>query len=349
MLSRRGLILSSLAVSRALSTQCTAITGLSSIVDRYDAFLLDQFGVMHDGKNALPGAVECFHELAKRNKKLIVLSNTSRRRDHAVSKLPKIGFDSEALLGFVCSGELAWQHMAEHCRGQRCLWISWSEDFMAWQADYLDGTGVGLAPAGDADFVLVHGSHQLRDGIGAQGGVAAAASTGLAPGEDGAFSAALEESLAMCLARGLPMLCANPDLYVTFPDGSRGNMPGLIAERYEELGGRVIYFGKPHRPAFDAALAMLAAEAQIDPARVLHIGDSLAHDVCGASAAGVDSLFVAGGIHAEELGIDEVGGGGEVERTAGTQLVQQPSNEALQRLFKAYDASPTYSTSTFAW
>ena len=220
---------------------------------------------------------------------------------------------------------------------------------MAWQADYLDGTGVGLAPAADADFVLVHGSHQLRDGGGAQGGVAAAASTGLGPGEDGAFSAALEESLATCLARGLPMLCANPDLYVTFPDGSRGNMPGLIAERYQELGGQVLYFGKPHRPAFDAALAMLAAEAQVDPARVLHIGDSLAHDVRGASAAGIDSLFVAGGIHAEELGIDEVGGagGGEAERTRGTP--QQPSDEALQRLFEAYDASPTYSAPTFEW
>ena len=339
---RRGLLLSSLAVSRGISTHAPAsISGLSSIVDRYDAFLLDQFGVMHDGKTALPGALECFTELAKRNKKLIVLSNTSRRRDHALSKLPKIGFDSELLSGFVCSGELAWQHMSEHCRGQRCLWISWSEDFMAWQADYLDGTDVGLGSALEADFVLVHGSHQLRD---SQDG-SAAASTGLAPGEEGEFSAALEAALATCLARGLPMLCANPDLFVTFPDGSRGNMPGLIAERYEELGGRVTYFGKPHRPAFDAALALLQAEAKVEPARVLHIGDSLAHDVRGASAAGVDSLFVAGGIHAGELGIDEVGGtdapGGDEEAPL--------SEEALNRLFEAYKVTPTYSVRMFKW
>lgn len=329
-LARRALVLSTLVGTRGSLVQ-TPISGLSSIVDRYDAFLLDQFGVMHDGKNALPGAVECFSELAKRKKKLIVLSNTSRRRDHAVSKLPKIGFDAERLSGFVCSGELAWQHMAERCRGQRCLWISWSDDFMAWQADYLDGTGVGLASAADADFVLVHGSHRLRDGE------QAASSTGLGPGEDGERSAALEAALATCLERGLPMLCANPDLYVTFPDGSRGYMPGLIAERYEELGGEVTYFGKPHRPAFDAALAMLAAEAQVEPARVLHVGDSLAHDVRGASAAGIDSLFVAGGIHAAELGIAE----GDAHATIG--------EDALDRLFAAYDVRPTYSSSGFRW
>ena len=290
---------------------------------------------MHDGKQALPGARECFAALAKsKKKKLVVLSNTSRRRDHALSKLPKIGFDAALLSGFVCSGELAWQHMVDQCGGQRCLWISWSDDFMAWQADYLDGTNVCLATAAEADFVLLHGSQCLRDG---QQGSQASAATGLWEG-DGVPSQALMEALATCAERGLPMLCANPDLFVTLPDGSRGRMPGLIAESYEQLGGVVIYYGKPHRPAFDAALAMLSKELPaLDPARVLHVGDSLAHDVRGASAAGIHSLFVASGIHAEEIGIEE-----------GDQNAVL-SEEGLESLFAKHGAQPTYSTLAFRW
>ena len=83
-------------------------------------------------------------------KKLVVLSNTSRRRGFALGKLPGLGFDPAMLTGFVCSGEEAHKHMAVHHRGRKALWISWAEDFQAWQPDYLEGTGVELAPAAEA-------------------------------------------------------------------------------------------------------------------------------------------------------------------------------------------------------
>ena len=88
--------------------------------------------------------------VAKQGKKLIVLSNTSRRRAFAITKLPKLGFDESKLTGFVTSGEAAWEHMAKNCRGQRALYISWSDEFMAWDPSYLDGCEITLAGAADA-------------------------------------------------------------------------------------------------------------------------------------------------------------------------------------------------------
>lgn len=112
----------------AVQSSGMVVPGLCEIADRYDAVLLDQFGVLHDGKTSLAGAEDCFERLAAAGKKLIVLSNTSRRRDFAIKRLPGLGFDSRALLGFVCSGEEAHAAMRESWRGRRVLWISWDDD-----------------------------------------------------------------------------------------------------------------------------------------------------------------------------------------------------------------------------
>ena len=295
----------------------TVVPSLSAIAEKYDAVLLDQFGVLHDGKKALPGAVECFEELAAAGKKIVVLSNTSRCRAFAMRKLAALGFDPSKLLGFVCSGEEAWAAMRERS-GQRVLWISWAEDFMAWEADYLEGLELTLASASEADFILCHGSMVLRDG--------SAKPTPTELLESGVPSAALRDALRDCAARSLPMLCANPDIHVTLPSGARGHMPGLVARLYEELGGEVTYYGKPHAPAYAASLSLLG---QVDPSLVLMVGDSLEHDVAGANAAGIHSFFVTGGIHADECG--DMGA------------------DALERAFESHGATPTYTAGAFVW
>jgi len=323
---------SALAASSTLASSTAPIVpGLAAIADRYDAFLLDQFGVLHDGAKPLPGAVACFEALAAMDKKLIVLSNTSRRRKTAIGKFPKLGFDSSKLLGegegFVTSGEAAWEYLKTSAPGRRVLWLSWSEDFQAWDAAYLDGLGLELAPASQADFVLCQGSHDIRDG-------------GVTPTPTGVFDTGLpndqlDAALRICASRALPMVCANPDFTVALPDGSVGHMPGRIATEYERLGGAVTYFGKPHAPAFEGALQLLGPT--IPSSRVCHVGDSLLHDIAGANAAGIDSLFVAAGIHAAELGM-EVGSGNDAL-----------CGERLQRLFDACDAQPTYTAASFVW
>ena len=142
------------------------------------------------------------------------------------------------------------------------------------------------------------------------------------------------------------------DRTVTLPDGGKGFMPGVIANAYEQLGGAVTYYGKPHAPAFDAALRMLGPD--VEPARVLHVGDSLLHDVAGANAAGIHSLFIGGGIHASELGIadaaaseaEPAGGaaaGGDADGADGLQAA------ALEKVFARYGCRPTMSASAFRW
>ena len=103
--------------------------------------------------------------------------------------------------------------------------------------------------------------------------------------------------------RALPMICANPDIVV-----ERGDQlvycAGAIADLYAAAGGSVLYAGKPHRPIYEEALRIAEAARGRSPAheRVLAIGDSVQTDLKGATAFGIDCLFVTAGIHAEELG-----------------------------------------------
>ncbi len=335
-------LLAAASAARFRTVRCSAaptiVSGLSAIAHEYDAILLDQFGVLHDGQKPLPGAVDCYEKLAASGKKLVVLSNTSRRRAFAMKKLPIIGFDDKSLLGFVTSGEAAHSYIAENHRGERMLWISWDDQFHAWDPTYLDGLDVTLADAATCDFVLLQGSQCLRDGATVEdAGIFAS----------GELNAKCMAALKTCAARNVEVICANPDLYVTLPDGTRGYMPGCIANEYEALGGRLRYFGKPHVPAFDAALKLLGPD--VNPSRVLHCGDSLLHDIAGANAAGIHSLFVAGGIHAEALGIAEAGGSGGASAAAEPPDDGELTADALQRLFGEVGVTPTLTVANFVW
>ena len=134
-------------------------------------------------------------------------------------------------------------------------------------------------------------------------------------------------------ARGLPMICANPDVVV-----ERGDKlvycAGAIADLYAAAGGEVIYTGKPYRPIYDLALGEAAAlrGAPVDPARVLAIGDSVRTDFKGALGLGIDCLFVTAGIHAEELGARDA-----------------PDMAALRAIFAEAGAWPKAVTRRLAW
>ena len=139
-----------------------------------------------------------------------------------------------------------------------------------------------------------------------------------------------EAQLRAAAGLGLPMICANPDLEV-IAGGVRQICAGALARRYEELGGRVRYHGKPHAEIYGACLAALAG---VEPARILAVGDSLRTDIAGAQAIGLDSLLVIGGIHAEELCVAE----GEA-----------PTPENLAALCSRSGHRPTASVPLFRW
>mmetsp|Transcript_45328 Transcript_45328/g.108081 ORF Transcript_45328/g.108081 Transcript_45328/m.108081 type:complete len:377 (+) Transcript_45328:52-1182(+) len=304
------------------------VGGFRELEKDYDAFILDQFGVMHNGGVALPGAIDCFNQLVAAGKKIVVLSNTSQRAGAAVGKLPSLGFDTSHVAGLVCSGEEAWHHVAEHRQDSKCLFLTWEREAGA-DASFLKGLSVTLADATEADFILCHGAEMILSGDGKQD------ATGFKLSGD---LSAYNDVLDAGVKRGLEMVCCNPDIKTVMANGNFGHMPGAIAEAYERKGGTVRWFGKPHAVHFEACLKLLPPS--IPRERVVHVGDSLEHDVAGARNAQLSSVFIAGGIHNQELGLASLPSGG---------MEGEIDEARLSELCARWKVSPTVTSRTFVW
>ena len=253
------------------------IGGLRELAPRYDGFILDLWGVIHDGLAPIPGAIDCLQLLIDSGKRIVLLSNAPRRADDVVRRITAVGVPSGLYHHVMSSGEEAWQCLKRRgdpfyaALGRRCLHIGSERDLEIREGldlEYVD------APE-EAQFILNTGPAGWDDRI-----------------ED------YEPLLCNALSRALPMVCANPDLVVM--RGSTLHLcAGALAKWYEEAGGRVRWHGKPFRSVYDACLRLLGIE---DRSRILAVGDSLRTDIAGAAGAGIDSLLIAGGIHAEEFG-----------------------------------------------
>ncbi len=177
------------------------------------------------------------------------------------------------------SGEEAWQHLHRRddpfyaALGRRCLHIGSDRDL-----EIRDGLGlIFVETPAEAEFLLNTGPAGWEDTI-----------------ED--YTPDLRDSRA----RDLPMVCANPDLVVVH-NGRPALCAGALAEEYERIGGRVRWHGKPYPSVYASCLDLLGIA---DKSRILAVGDSLRTDIAGAAAAGIDSLLIAGGIHAADFGAD---------------------------------------------
>jgi len=260
-----------------MASRVPLISGLSELADLYDAFLIDVWGVIHDGVALYPGAAETLAGLAATGKPYVLLSNAPRRAAALREAMVRMGLERALCRTVMSSGEATRIALAERGAdplfdgvGDRCLHIGPARD-----DNLFDGLGlVKVAEVAEADFIVNTG-----------------------PWEDGETVADYEDRLAAGAARDLPMVCANPDLEV-IRGGRRIICAGALAQRFEALGGRVRYYGKPHRPIYDASLRLIGVA---DPDRVLAVGDSLRTDIAGAAGCGMDSVLVLGGLHAEEL------------------------------------------------
>jgi HAD superfamily hydrolase (TIGR01459 family) len=248
------------------------IDALGPIADRFDHVLLDQWGTLHEGGAVFTAARDCVARLKAAGKRVLVLSNSGKRAGSNEERLARLGLPPTAYDGILTSGEVTWKGLRERARapfrdlGQSCFLVTRGGDH-----SIIDGLDLSVvADVERADFILLAG---LDDAVA----------------EPERWRAHLTDATA----RGLPMLCANPDLAMV---GATGLIPapGALARFYETLGGRVAYVGKPHAPIFAAALERLR---QPDPARVLMIGDSLDHDVAGARRAGMLTLLLRSGVH----------------------------------------------------
>ncbi|MFN4283219.1 MAG: TIGR01459 family HAD-type hydrolase [Alphaproteobacteria bacterium] len=254
------------------------LPNLSAVASRYDGFVLDLWGVVHDGHKPYPDAIACLTALKAAGKRVVLLSNAPRRASGVTDAMLGMGIARELYDGVVTSGELTWRALktkrdAWHAKlGRRFVHIGPERDHGLWAGLDLDW----MRTPAEADFVLNTG-----------------------PWRDEETLADFEDVLRDCAARRLPMICANPDLEV-IRGGSRLICAGALAARYAELGGDVVYHGKPYAAAYEACLAEMALA---DKSRILAVGDSMITDIKGAAAAGIASALVTSGIHAEELGL----------------------------------------------
>lgn len=312
-------------------TAFTMTNGISEIASLYDAFILDQYGVLHNGKSALPGAVDCVKELhAVMGKKLIILSNTSSPSASTFDRLPTLGFDKSNFVGVVTSGDEASKFIAETYgsseKKKRGLWFTWEGKKKPDPLDFIKLCGEKVGPTGsveEADFIILQGCQVLRGGPSDAKGDKIVEELSLGSYLNTGDFSIIDPILERCKIRGLPMICCNPDNIVVMSDGSIGHMPGKIAQRYESMGGKCTYFGKPHVPHFETCIRKLG----LDRNRIAHVGDSLHHDVAGARAAGISSVFIVGGIHRDELGYT---------------IGEMPDETALVNLFEAEKQTPTH-------
>ena len=256
------------------------ISGLKDIWENYDIFILDQWGVIHDGEKGYSNAIECVDKLFVNNKNLIIISNSSKKKDTTALRLPQIGFNQNHFNEIMTSGEMIWQSLLNESHpqtkniGQNCFHIY--DDSKDDGKKYLDGLEKFnfVDNIDNADFIL-----------------------GCTP----FINKKVIDYIPILLSakkNNLPFICANPD-FETVESNSK-NLSfcmGTLAELYKNMGGETFILGKPNVEIYNQSLKK---SAKIDKSKILAIGDSLHHDIKGAINFGIDSLFITStGIHQE--------------------------------------------------
>jgi HAD superfamily hydrolase (TIGR01459 family) len=252
------------------------IAGLSEISDRYDLILCDIWGVLHNGVASFTQASDALVSFRRGGGAVILISNAPRPSPPIARQVLKLGVSPDAFDAVVTSGDVTIGLM-EQQSGDQVLHIGPERDLTLLDAvAEASGARPKLVSLEDAQYALC---------------------TGLRNDEIETLDDYQSELQAMSI-RGMAMICANPDIVI-----HRGDTliycAGALARRYEELGGSVVYAGKPYTPIYDLALALAEQirGASIEKPRVLAIGDGMRTDIIGAARAGLDVLFVTGGIH----------------------------------------------------
>ncbi len=251
------------------------ISGLSQIAASHDALICDVWGVVHDGKRHHPAAAEALYQFKEKHGPVVLLTNAPRVPEEVAIQCSSYGLPADCYDAIVSSGGAAREELARRsaARTLPLYYIGPDRDL-----PMIQGLDIRRTDLAEAEVALAIG---LRDDMT----------------ETPDDYAGELQALA---GRGLTMLCANPDLVV-----HRGERllycAGSLAQAYERLGGKAIYYGKPHLPVYESALAALAARLGHRPRQPLAVGDGLLTDIKGANAAGIETLFVADGVHGEEV------------------------------------------------
>jgi HAD superfamily hydrolase (TIGR01459 family) len=246
------------------------LTGLSAIASDYDAVLCDVWGVLHNGVRAHEGAVAALKSFRATRGRVILLSNAPRPASDIEDQFPKYGVPLDCYDTIVTSGGAAREDLARRAARSRLALFHLGPER---DRNLYAGLDVALGELSGAQIVLCTGPFN----------------------DETETPDDYKAMLADMKGRGLTMLCANPDLVVQ-RGGKLVYCAGSLAKAYEALGGDVVYYGKPHLPIYDVVRAVSGGAR-----RMLMIGDGLVTDIKGANAAGIDALFIADGVHGEDV------------------------------------------------
>lgn len=280
------------------------IHNFSEISDRYDAAFVDLWGCVHDGYKAFPGAVSALRQFRAQGGKVVLVTNAPRHRAAVARQLDKIGVPKDAWDVIATSGDSARFAMYQRAVGTKVYFIGQPHDLNFFEP---------LAIVEDAPEIQ-RVALEEAEGIVCTG-----------PEDPLADPAEYRPTFLSAKARGLKLLCANPDIVV-----DRGEVrewcAGALAGLYTEMGGESLYFGKPWPPIYDLARTRLAnLGSSVDDRKIIAIGDGMLTDVKGAVGEDLDVLFISGGLAAEE-----------------TKTVDDPDSGALQDYLATQDYDPTF-------
>jgi HAD superfamily hydrolase (TIGR01459 family) len=275
------------------------------LAQRYDVLLCDVWGVIHNGVAAFAPACEALLRFRQKGGTAILITNAPRPGASVVRILDRLAVPREAYDAIASSGDTT-RGIVESRRGQSVFHLGPERD-----KPIFSGLDVAFAPLETADYVVCSG---LFD-------------------DTVETPESYRDMLAAMRARALFMVCANPDIVVERGD-TLVYCAGALADAYAGLGGDVLYCGKPYAPIYQTALAAAKAArgAEVALARVLAIGDSVRTDLKGATALGLDSVFVTSALHAEDYG----------DRNT-------PDLEALNATFAAAGVMPIAVTRGLKW
>jgi len=253
---------------------------LRDLLSGKEVVLSDIWGVVHNGLESFPEACEALHRYRSEGGTVILITNAPRPADSVQRQLRKLGVADDVYNAIVSSGDLTRHYVAAH-PGGKVFWLGPERDNSIYR-----GLDLTISQLENADYIIC---------------------TGLFDDE----TETPDDYRPMMLRareRKLPLICANPDIVV-----ERGDRliycAGAIAELYRELGGEVIFYGKPHRPIYERAMELASAHVShpITRDKVLAIGDSVRTDLAGAHGFGIDLLFITRGIHSEEFeGVEQL-------------------------------------------
>ena len=254
------------------------IAGLKEIFQNYDYFILDQWGVMHDGYNGYPDAIKCISNLISHGKQLIIISNSSKKRKSTSKNLTSLGFNQNQFIEIMTSGEMVWKNLIDETfvkdkeLGKNCFHI-----FDKSKKDIVNFT------EGLEKFNFVNSIDSASFILGC---------TPFFNSRVIDYTPLLSEAIK----NNLSFVCANPDLETVENNSEKLIFcMGTIASLYENMGGKTIILGKPSKEIY---MESTKGIPNIDKTKILAIGDSLSHDIKGAIDFGIDNLLIAStGIH----------------------------------------------------